>query len=292
MKKKSVLIFILIVTISVIISLFIVEMLRRIIGLNGKNRKLLYYLFYFVVYGVLLHIWVNSISKQAKKDYQFYNSPTRYLWDYEKIKQFLDEGADPDYCKGEYGWTDHNPLMVLTDGPHFTYGDNDNKDYTEEVDYAAIKLLYEYGADFNKYPYVWERVFSWANEDYLDVYKKQPLGISEEKKRKATYVEDCNRIVRALLECGADPNYKGHPYPFSYKAVIRERMTGEQAIEYFNSPEATTPLYEAIKKGMMWESQVDMLLEYGATLDESCLEAARLSGDEAMIEKVERLMKP
>lgn len=32
-------------------------------------------------------------------------------------------------------------------------------------------------------------------------------------------------------------------------------------------------------------------MEYGATLDESCLEAARLSGDKAMIEKVERLMK-
>ena len=44
-------------------------------------------------------------------------------------------------------------------------------------------------------------------------------------------------------------------------------------------------------KGSAWESQVDLLLEYGATLDESCLEAARLSGDKAMIEKVERLMK-
>lgn len=44
-------------------------------------------------------------------------------------------------------------------------------------------------------------------------------------------------------------------------------------------------------KGLKWESQVDLLLEYGATLDESCLEAARLSGDKAMLEKVERLMK-
>ena len=48
--------------------------------------------------------------------------------------------------------------------------------------------------------------------------------------------------------------------------------------------------YEAIKKGMKWESQVDLLLKYGATLDESCLEAAKLSGDEDMIKKIEKLI--
>jgi hypothetical protein len=42
---------------------------------------------------------------------------------------------------------------------------------------------------------------------------------------------------------------------------------------------------------MVWESQVDLLLEYGATLDESCREAAKLSGDEAMIQKIEKLLQ-
>ena len=61
--------------------------------------------------------------------------------------------------------------------------------------------------------------------------------------------------------------------------------------EYFNSPDSTSPIYEAIKKGMVWESQVDLLLEYGAILDESCLDAAKLSGDEAMIKKVKTLLE-
>ena len=40
---------------------------------------------------------------------------------------------------------------------------------------------------------------------------------------------------------------------------------------------------------MTWESQVDLLLEYGAKLDKSCLKAARLSRDEGMIKKIEQL---
>ena len=66
-------------------------------------------------------------------------------------------------------------------------------------------------------------------------------------------------------------------------------MTEKKARQKFKSKKATTPLYEAIKKGIRWESQVDLLLQYGATLDESCLKAARLSGDEEMIKKIEEL---
>ena len=96
--------------------------------------------------------------------------------------------------------------------------------------------------------------------------------------------------MRVLLESGANPNLKGHPYPFG-KSRWLLFFTDKKAFKYFNSPEATTPLYEAIKKGMVWESQVDLLLEYGATLDESCLEAAKQSGDEAMIQKIEKLLQ-
>ena len=40
---------------------------------------------------------------------------------------------------------------------------------------------------------------------------------------------------------------------------------------------------------MQWESQVDLLLKYGAQLDESCKKAAQESGDTAMIEKINKL---
>ena len=109
------------------------------------------------------------------------------------------------------------------------------------------------------------------------------------EKRIESYITDSNRVLKLFLDAGADVNRKGSPVPFDYEKS--KKMTEEEVRRHFNSPEATTPLYEAIKKGSKWESQVDLLLEYGAALDESCLEAARLSGDDAMIEKVENLLK-
>ncbi|WP_191018353.1 hypothetical protein, partial [Treponema zioleckii] len=91
-----------------------------------------------------------------------------------------------------------------------------------------------------------------------------------------------------FLTAGADVNRKGVYLPFE-KGVC-EKITEDKVQGYFNSSNATTPLYEAIKKGCRWESQVDLLLEYGANLDDSCLEAAKLSGDEQMILKVQKLL--
>lgn len=232
-----------------------------------------------------------GMSDHAIKDWQFYNRLTRYKWDYDVINQLLEDGVDPNYCGGECGWEDHNPLMVITNAWHFTYELSKNNNFYDEKDYATIKLLYKYGADFNKYPYVWKRVISWSNEKYQEIYEDRPIDVVKNKERKSAYIEDSNRVLRALLECGANPNYKGHPYPFSYKAIIQENMTGEEAMQYFSSAEATTPLYEAIKKGIEWESQVNLLLEYGAKLDDSCLIAAKLSGDEAMVQKIEKFLE-
>jgi len=63
-------------------------------------------------------------------------------------------------------------------------------------------------------------------------------------------------------------------------------MTEEEANEYH--AKGTRPINEAIKKGMRWESQVDLLLQY-TTLDEDSLEAAKESKEPAMIEKINKL---
>ena len=153
----------------------------------------------------------------------------------------------------------------------------------------VFNQLIEAGADINKYPYIWAQVYL-RNDKQITIFEK---NYHEPKENVAIfipcYVSECNRVLKLFLDAGASVNKKGASVPF--EEGVCETISEKKIQEYFNSPEATTPLYEAIKKGMRWESQVDLLLEYGATLDESCLEAARLSGDKTMIEKVERLMK-
>jgi hypothetical protein len=92
-------------------------------------------------------------------------------------------------------------------------------------------------------------------------------------------------VLEAFLKAGADPDKRGHPYPYSYEAM-RNRITDEEADEYF--AQGTRPINEAIKKGIRWERQVDLLLQY-TVLDEDSLIAARESRDPAMIEKITKL---
>ena len=177
----------------------------------------------------------------------------------EETKQFLDANYDPDDCffLGSI-WEERNPLMVVSS----TWLPNDNV-------VEMINLLVEYGADVNRLPYIWRKVYYDENESYIEFY---------------------NRVIKALLDNGADPNLKGLYAPFNENRYFYYMsMTEKKARQKFKSKKATTPLYEAIKKGIRWESQVDLLLQYGATLDESCLKAARLSGDEEMIKKIEEL---
>ncbi|MBO7583754.1 MAG: hypothetical protein J6T20_08175 [Treponema sp.] len=179
----------------------------------------------------------------------------------EETKHFLDEDYDPDNCffTGCI-WEEQNPLLIVSS----KYYPSDN---VEEM----IKLLVEYGADINRLPYIWKRVYFDDLED-----KKQN--------------EYSNRVIKALLDNGADPNIKGLFAPFDEEKYFSYiSMTEQKALKKFKSKKATTPLYEAIKKGMNWESQVDLLLEYGAQLDKSCLKAARLSRDKEMIKKIEQL---
>jgi hypothetical protein len=107
----------------------------------------------------------------------------------------------------------------------------------------------------------------------------------EADKEKAGFVQDANRLIKAFLEAGADPDQLGNQYP--YRPYQKDKyMSDEEANSYF--AQGTRAINEAIKKGMVWESQVDLLLQY-TKLDEASLEAARESNDPVMVEKIERL---
>lgn len=205
------------------------------------------------------------------------------------VKELLEEGADPNKCIGEAGWVDSNPLKIVAESFENTIYSGKKDDFRE---IQILNLLIDYGADINRLPYIWARVYTWDNEALNSSVKSTYKYHKDEINGRNPiewFVNDSNRLLKAMLEKGMNPNMKGHPVPYTHRLKLLF-FTDKIAFRYFNSPEATTPLYEAIKKGMRWESQVDLLLEYGATLDESCLEAARLSGDKTMSEKVERLM--
>ena len=227
----------------------------------------------------------NISNGQRKQARAFYNAIVRYEWEPEKVKEMLAAGADPNYCYGECGWVQNNPLMLLSEMSFSSYYFKEKYDYVPDItpDVALLDDLLSYGADIHKYPYVWAIVYRNGNGYIRDLEKQETKDVAKVKIEST--IADTDRILRAFLEKGADVNKRGDPYPFSGDSP--DNMSDEVLNMYFNK--GSTPLYEAIKKGMRWESEIDLLLKYGAIIDESCLEAAKLSGEEAMVEKIQKL---
>lgn len=206
------------------------------------------------------------------------------------VQDYLDAGCSPDFCLNlKKGWQYENPLMLFNTAALYLTYDTDIPTYPDvNVFYTLIKA----GSDIKKYPYAWASVYchdNWMIENSKERYKTGELTKDMMLKRIDGYIKDSNRVVKLFLDAGADVNKKGNSIPFDEEKC--KTMNEAEVQKYFNSAESTTPLYESIKKGMAWESQVDLLLDYGATLDESCLEAAKLSGDAKMVSKIEGLLK-
>lgn len=227
----------------------------------------------------------NISNEQRKQARAFYRALRRYEWEPEKVKEMLAAGADPNYCYGECGWVQNNPLMLLSEMSFSSYYFKEKYGYVPDItpDVALLDDLLSYGADIHKYPYVWAIVYRNGNGYIRDLEKQETKDVAKVKIEST--IADTDRILRAFLEKGADVNKRGDPYPFSGDSP--DNMSDEVLNMYFNK--GSTPLYEAIKKGMRWESEIDLLLKYGAIIDESCLEAAKLSGEEAMVEKIQKL---
>ena len=210
----------------------------------------------------------------------------------EWVKQILTNGVDPNYCRGESGWADSNPLNVVSESFYNTYYLRQSGKQIPDpaLDLVVFQLLTEAGAEINMRPYIWNRVYLYNNQD-IDSIKRQRKFANESlepvivQEQFDCFVADANRLLEAFLIAGADPDKLGHPYPYSEEAMYAG-IDDRQANEYF--AQGTRAINEAIKKGIIWESQVDLLLQY-TKLDEDSLIAAEESGDRAMIEKINRL---
>lgn len=213
------------------------------------------------------------------------------------LRQLLQEGLDPNYCIGEFGWFEANPLMIVANSRYTTF---ERLHIGEQIpnptpDTNVIHILVEYGADINRRPYIWYIIHRSGSEDLNKLWEMRSeftvndepdVLPSEEERYKTLFIEDENRLLRAFLRNGADPDKLGHPYPFSREMLAK--ITDEEANAYFSK--GTRPINEAIEKGILWESQVDLLLEY-TTLDEESLKSAERSGDSAMVKKIQRRWK-
>ena len=235
----------------------------------------------------------DELKEMTQEDKQWLLYRTIKVLDCESVDFLLENGADPNCCLGDCGWATSNPIGVVTHSYYDTYwryfyGDID--ELKEPLpDELALSILVKSGADINKRPYVWQRVYEISNQDIASKWEDRPTndGVREgiyEDMRDYT-IKDANRVLKTLLELGADPDMLGHPYPFSYEAM-EAGITDKQAKKYFEK--GTRAINEAIEKGMAWESQVDLLLQY-TYLDEESLNAAQRSGDPEMIKKIQKL---
>jgi len=237
---------------------------------------------------------------------------------FDELEESLKAGADPNHCAWVTYWVDSNPLFVLVNHP--ALGEHLLID-EEGPQIRALRLLHEYGADIRRRPYIWFKVYKFDNEEmnrqlefnYYQMAKKivdnepetedrdnipyhdrvdrladqMEREDSEREMKFQQYVDYYNKVISVLLEMGADPDQKGHPFPFTREA-IKKNMNDKKAAQYFS--QGTRAINEAIEKGMRWESQVDLLLQY-TELDEESLNAAQRSNDPKMIEKIDILWK-
>jgi hypothetical protein len=230
------------------------------------------------------------MSKKDKLAIRLYNAV--YGEHFLLVQELLEKGADPNYCRGEVGWIDSNPLNVLSRSFYGTYYKRQLGDIIPNPvpDVVVFQLLIEAGADVNLRPYIWDRVYLHNNNEF-DAIKsqrridKQSVELNDMQDQIDCYINDANRLLEAFLKAGSDPDKLGHPYPYSYEAIFK-KLTDEQVNGYFSK--GTRAINVAIEKGILWESQVDLLLQY-TKLDEESLRAAERSDDPAMIEKINRL---
>jgi hypothetical protein len=143
----------------------------------------------------------------------------------EVLKALLEAGADPNECLGVEGWISNNPLQMVIRRCDSTYSRMKRGEAIPDPlpDVAMMNILLEAGADIDRRPYVWSTVVLGDNmwiKHIQDSTTQKANGEfiktqEEADEEKHLYVYDNNRLLKAFLEAGANPDKPGHPVPYS-----------------------------------------------------------------------------
>ncbi|MDR0321180.1 MAG: ankyrin repeat domain-containing protein [Treponema sp.] len=179
----------------------------------------------------------------------------------EEIEVFLKDGHDPNFMNATAAipWYDTNPLWRVCNN------------------YEKAMLFIKYGADVKNRPYLYQIIF--ATPILSEKHPNENLMENIRTRREDVVY----RLIKLFLEAGADPNFKGADglAPFSFNM--------DEAYKKYFEKNGKLPINSAIKYSTF--TIVDLLLEYGATLDESCLETAKEATERIGNDDMEKYIK-
>ncbi|MDE6705296.1 MAG: hypothetical protein K2J81_05255 [Treponemataceae bacterium] len=179
---------------------------------------------------------------------------------YQKVKELLEAGANPNKKTGQFKWIDTNPLW----SPRCI------------KDTDMLELFLSFGADAKRRPYLAnclsQQVISNKNprKEYLDD-QKRPLE------------DEIYYRCKLLLQAGADPNMKGQ---------VGEKIlliaTDWNYARYWKK-HGTLPVNFCIIDNLI--TVFNLLVEYGAKLDEESLKLAEETTEHTGSSEMEELVK-
>ena len=178
---------------------------------------------------------------------------------YQKVKELLEAGANPNKKTGQFKWIDTNPLW--------------SPRCIEDTD--MLELFLSFGADAKRRPYLAhclaQQVISNKNprKEYLDG-QERPLE------------DEIYYRCKLLLQAGADPNMKGQA---GEKILLI--ATDWNYVHYWKK-HGTLPVNFCIINNLT--SVFNLLVEYGAKLDEESLKLAEETTEHTGSSEMEELV--
>jgi ankyrin repeat protein len=210
----------------------------------------------------LIFPWLERDESKYKNYYTLVFGTT------EEFEELLKKGQDPNKIKHppwESSWDHRNPLWMAAGN------------------YDKANLLIKYGADATRRPYI-ARIMDRKiiSDRFPDEMLVKGLGDSRQA-INVIYEDYLYEKVKLFLEAGADPNMKGNGV--SARLFLQ---TERNYLRWYNEY-GILPINFAIEDNAF--SIVELLLNYGALLDQESLKRARKATEKSGYTEMEDYIK-